>query len=617
MLHLCQPLFLLRGHVYSKYGERSMYLSKVYPRTRREDPRDATSPGTINLIRAGFVSKVTSGIWTWTSLGLRVRRKVEAIVREEMETIGAVELELPILQPRELWEQTNRWDKYTQGRTAFATTDRSGNQFLMAPTAEEVITAFAAANLTSYKDLPMTFWQMSPKFRDEMRPRQGLIRGREFLMKDAYSFSADQAGMKRAYDDMAQAYKRIFKRCGFEPFLWVEADSGAIGGSGSTEFMAVTQYGEDFLLNCPLCHYGANQEKASTVFTYEEVPLAPLEHIDTPNIRTVVELEEFINLRANQMVKTIVLVADGDKPVIVSMRGDLEISEVKLANLLGAQSVETAHASVVEEITRAPVGFAGPINLFDRERIFNGQPVPYFFDQSVEGLRNFLCGGNETDVHYVNVNTGRDFPEPEKYYDLSKVVDGQRCPRCQGTLQLSKGIELGHIFQLQQVYSEPMNAVFADKDNQPIPFWMGCYGIGVSRIVQAIMEQHYDEKGLIWPIDLAPFKMVVIPANKRLIEDASGVYRELNRQFPNEVMLDDLGRSFGASMTDAELIGYPFQLIVGRSWDEQKLEVKIRDQRKLPDRSNANVTARQRAELMTVEEFTSYMRMSYNNGQKR
>ncbi|OIO18881.1 MAG: proline--tRNA ligase [Candidatus Magasanikbacteria bacterium CG1_02_41_34] len=594
-----------------------MYLSKVYPRTRREDPRDATSPGTINLIRAGFVSKVTSGIWTWTSLGLRVRRKVEAIVREEMETIGAVELELPILQPRELWEQTNRWDKYTQGRTAFATTDRSGNQFLMAPTAEEVITAFAAANLTSYKDLPMTFWQMSPKFRDEMRPRQGLIRGREFLMKDAYSFSADQAGMKRAYDDMAQAYKRIFKRCGFEPFLWVEADSGAIGGSGSTEFMAVTQYGEDFLLNCPLCHYGANQEKASTVFTYEEVPLAPLEHIDTPNIRTVVELEEFINLRANQMVKTIVLVADGDKPVIVSMRGDLEISEVKLANLLGAQSVETAHASVVEEITRAPVGFAGPINLFDRERIFNGQPVPYFFDQSVEGLRNFLCGGNETDVHYVNVNTGRDFPEPEKYYDLSKVVDGQRCPRCQGTLQLSKGIELGHIFQLQQVYSEPMNAVFADKDNQPIPFWMGCYGIGVSRIVQAIMEQHYDEKGLIWPIDLAPFKMVVIPANKRLIEDASGVYRELNRQFPNEVMLDDLGRSFGASMTDAELIGYPFQLIVGRSWDEQKLEVKIRDQRKLPDRSNANVTARQRAELMTVEEFTSYMRMSYNNGQKR
>lgn len=593
-----------------------MYLSKVYPRTRREDPRDANSPGTINLIRAGFVSKVTSGIWTWTTLGLRVRRKVETIVREEMESIGAVELELPILQPRELWEQTSRWGKYTQGRTAFVTTDRAGNQFLLAPTAEEVITSFAAANLTSHKDLPMTFWQMSPKYRDEMRPRQGLIRGREFLMKDAYSFSADQAGMKQAYDDMASAYKKIFVRCGFSPFLWVEADSGAIGGSGSTEFMAVTEYGEDYLLNCPECHYGANQEKASTVFSYEEVPMAPLERIDTPNIRTVAELEKFIALRADQMVKTIVLVADGN-PVIVSMRGDLEISEVKLANLLGAQNVETAHASIVEEITRAPVGFAGPINLFNRERIFNGQEVPYFFDLSVKGLRNFLCGGNEIDVHYVNVNTGRDFPEPEQFYDLSKVVDGQHCPRCSGTLRESKGIELGHIFQLQQVYSAPMNAVFADKDGQLIPFWMGCYGIGVSRIVQAIVEQHYDEKGLIWPIDLAPFEMTVIPTNKRMIDDAKQVYDELNRHFPGEVMLDDLGRSFGASMTDAELIGYPFQLIVGRNWtEERKLEVKIRDQRKLPDRSEVNVAARQSAELMTVEEFTSYLKMSYNNGQK-
>ena len=553
-----------------------MRYSKIFPKTRREDPKDATSPGTRLLIRAGFIHKVAAGLWSWTPLGLRVRHKCEQIVREEMNRAGAVEVELPILQPKELWDETARWDKYNRAKISFLSQDHKGQQYMLAPTAEEVITEYARSYLVSHRDLPVTLWQMSPKFRDELRPRQGLVRGREFLMKDAYSFAADEAGMKAAYQQMCQAYHAIFKRSGFD-FIQVEADSGAIGGSGSAEFMAVTNFGEDTLLRCPQCGYGANQEKASASFSYADEEMASFTKIDTPNIRTVEDLETAFHIPANKMVKTIVMFADG-KPVIVSMRGDLAISEVKLANLLKANDLGTADARTVETVTGAPVGFAGPIGLYGREQSFEGHPVTYFFDRSVQGMRNFLCGANTEDVHYINVNSGRDFPEPVEYKDLSVTTAGLHCSRCQdGIFETVQGVELGHVFQLQQVYSRPMRATYKTEGGQEVPYWMGCYGIGVSRMVQAIVEQRNDEKGIIWPIQLAPFHVVIVPAGIKSLPAAEKIYQELCAHCEVDVMLDDRGERFGVTITDAELIGYPIQVIVGKRFDDDgTLEVRMR-----------------------------------------
>ncbi|PIR87375.1 MAG: proline--tRNA ligase [Candidatus Harrisonbacteria bacterium CG10_big_fil_rev_8_21_14_0_10_49_15] len=552
-----------------------MKYSQIHPKTRRNDPKDAPSPGTRLLVRGGFIEQVTGGIWITTTMGLLARRQAERIVREEMNASGATEVEMPILHPAELWRETGRWDKYLSAGIAFHLKDRKGAEFILAPTAEEPITSFARNNLTSYNDLPVTWWQMSPKFRDELRPRQGLIRGREFVMKDAYSFDVDEDGMRASYAAMRAAYQRVFQRCGFS-FIEVEADSGSIGGSGSAEFMAVTKYGEDTLIVCPTCHYGGNQEKAAAHFEYPEVPSQNLEELETPDVRTVEQLEAFTDLTAAQMVKTIVLWAD-DKPVVVSMRGDLEISEVKLANLLGAESVETADARIVEEVTGAPVGFAGPINLFGNTK------VPYYFDVSVRGMQNFLCGANRKDVHFIGVNTGRDFPAPSEFHDLSKAVQGLTCSNCKGsTFEEQRGIELGHIFQLQQGYSSAMSATFVDQAGERVPFWMGCYGIGVSRIVQATVEQHNDERGIIWPWSLAPFQVVIIPVNGTN-ETYQGVAEELYRDLTSDgfrVLLDDRDARIGAKLTDAELLGWPIQVLVGRSWDnEEALEVRQRDLR--------------------------------------
>ncbi len=550
-----------------------MKYSKIFPKTRREDPADVPSPGTRLLIRGGYILPVSGGVWVMTPLGLLARRQVERIVREEMERSGAIELELPILQPRDLWEETKRWDKYVATNTAFRLRDRKNAEFMLAPTAEELVTHFTRAAVQSHRDLPVTFWQMSPKFRDELRPRQGLIRGREFVMKDAYSFGANAEAMCQAYQNMATAYRRIFRRCGFN-LIEVEADSGSIGGSGSTEFMAVTEYGEDVLLHCPVCNYGGNQEKASAYFPpYHDEALRDLTKLPTPNIRTVAELANAFSTRADQMVKTIVLVGDG-KPVIVSMRGDLEVSEVKLANLLGVRDLTTADPETVKQVTGAPVGFAGPINLY------GSTTVPYFFDRSVEGMRNFLCGANEEDVHFVNVNPTRDFPAISRYYDLSKAVAGQQCPNCKNALQEKRGIELGHIFQLQQVYSQPMNATFTSTDGINVPFWMGCYGIGVSRAVQAIVEQRNDEKGITWPWNLAPYQVVVIPVKLEThLADAEQIYHDLTAR-GIRVILDDREARIGEKLTDAELLGWPLQILVGRTWEhERKLEVRWRDPR--------------------------------------
>ena len=517
------------------------------------------------------MEQLSSGFWIMATLGLLVRREVEKIVREEMEHAGAMEVEMPILHPAELWEETGRWKKYLEASVAFHLEDRKGARFILAPTAEEPMTSFARNNLTTYRDLPVTLWQMSPKFRDELRPRQGLIRGREFVMKDAYSFDADEEGMRRSYRAMRDAYHEVFHRCDFN-YIEVEADSGVIGGSGSAEFMAVTEYGEDTLLVCPHCHYGGNQEKAGAFFHYLDESMRELTRLPTPDVKTVEQLEEFTGLHADQMVKTIVLAADG-KPVVVSMRGDLEISEVKLANLLGAHEVVTTDTATVEAVTKAPVGFAGPINLYGQTE------VPYYFDSSVQGMRNFLCGANEKDIHFINVNAGRDFPEIGIFHDLSKAVSGLTCQKCkQGKFEEKRGIELGHIFQLQQSYSKPMNATFVAADNSHIPFWMGCYGIGVSRIIQAIVEQHNDERGIVWPWTMAPFQVVVIPVMpEKHITVAKKVYTDL-KEAGFRVLLDDRDARIGEKLTDAELLGWPVQVLIGRAWENaKKLEVRLRD----------------------------------------
>jgi len=583
-----------------------MNYSKLFPKTRREDPKDGSSPATKLLVRAGFIDQISRGIWTMATLGLKVRRNIERIVREEMEKAGAIELELPILQPRELWDETKRWDKYMHAQIAFHLRDRKNVDYILAPTAEEVITDFARKNVRTVYDLPITLWQMSPKFRDELRPRQGIIRGREFVMKDAYSFDSTKEGMLDSYEKMDAAYNAVFTRCGFN-FIKVEADSGSIGGSGSAEFMAVTQFGEDTLLYCTQCGYGGNQEKAKAFFQpYINRGRDALQLLETPNVKTVEQLEVFTKIPASKMVKTIVLIAD-EKPVIVSMRGDLEISEVKLAGLLSATSVETAPFDVVERVTNAPVGFAGPINLYGKT------DVPYFFDYSVEGLQNFLCGANKQDVHYIGVNSGRDFPEITEYKDLSKAIAGQHCSNCQeGVFEEKHGIELGHIFQLQQVYSRPMKATFKDNSNEAIPYWMGCYGIGVSRIIQAIVEQNYDDRGIIWPFALAPFKVIVIPVkpeNDRTARDAYNTIREAGI----DTVLDDRDVRIGEKLTDAELQGWPIQVVVGRSWEsEQKVEVRWRDTRSY-DHALFSVTKNSLpSALLTSEEFITLIKKLQN-----
>jgi len=555
----------------------NMHYSKVFPKTRRDNPKENNSPGTNLLIRCGLAEQLAAGLWLNTPLGLMVRRKVETIVREEMNRAEAIEVEIPLLHPKELWDETGRFDKYKAANISFTTQDRKGAKYILAPTAEEAITNFARKNLLSYRDLPVNFWQMGPKFRDELRPRQGLIRGREFLMKDAYSFDVDSDGMVKSFKIMEATYKRIFERLNFN-YIQVEADSGTIGGSGSSEFMAITECGEDTLLYCPDCHYGGNQEKAIAYFYESSESLNPLTKIATPDIKTVEELEKFTSIPAKQMVKTIILEADGN-PVIVSMRGDLEISEFKLAKLLKAENVETADQEIVKKVTGAPVGFAGPINLFGKT------DVPYFFDISVKHVKNFLCGANSQDIHFINVNSGRDFPEPKEYHDLSKAVEGSYCSNCKkGMLKVMRGVELGHIFQLQQSYSQPMKATFSDKEGNVVPFWMGCYGIGVSRIVQTIIEQFNDERGIIWPLTLAPFKVVVIPVNfDEHLEVAEDIYKQL-LDSGIEVIIDDRDARIGEKLTTAELLGWPVQILIGRSWDkDKKLEVRWRDPKKFDE----------------------------------
>lgn len=517
--------------------------------------------------------KIAAGIYTYSPLMWRVLGKFSQIVREELNRAGAQEVMLPIAQPKELWESSGRWDRYVTDGIMFTLKDRKGGELCLGPTHEEVMTAYVDTAVSSYKQLPVNLYQIQDKFRDEIRPRFGLMRGREFIMMDAYSFDVDSASLDVAYQKMREAYCAIFDRCGLE-YTVVQADAGAIGGSGSEEFMVLAETGEDAVLFCNECKYSANVEKASSRLPEAAAggdPL-PLEKHATPEVRTVAQLEEFFSLPAGRMAKTLLYqatYADREEVVAVMMRGDVDLNEVKLCNAVDALTVKLADDATVQKVTGAEVGFAGPVGL--------SEDVKLLADFSVKSATNLVTGCNESGSHCLNVNPGRDSRAPE-YHDLRLARGGEGCPECDSVLKEARGIEVGHIFKLGTKYSEEMGAKFMSQNGKPAPFVMGCYGIGVSRTPASAVEQNFDDKGIVWPIPLAPFEVVVAMLDPRKEEQralAEKLYAEL-QELGLDVCLDDRQMSAGAKFKDLELLGFPLQVFVGRKASEGVVEFLVR-----------------------------------------
>lgn len=551
-----------------------MRFSELFFKSYRDDPADAEIASHKLLVRSGYLVKTGSGIYTFTPLMYRVLSKVMAIVSEEMDRAGAQQMLMPILQPLELWDESGRLDDYMKAGILFHLTDRKGGRYALGPTHEEIVTDLVRRTISSYKELPVILYQQQMKFRDEIRPRFGLMRGREFMMKDAYSFDVDEKGLDVSYEKMSQAYHRIFERIELK-YVVVDADSGSIGGSGSQEFMVVADAGEDELLLCEELGYGANVEKADSVISPapDGGPPQPLRKESTPGVTTVAQLCEFFEMTADQMMKTVLYTAtfrDEETVVAVLMRGDRDVNEIKLTNHLEAIAVELLDDETVRRVTGAAPGFAGPVGLPEEVRVLA--------DCSVDGLSNFLCGANETDFHCLDVNFERDLPMPETA-DLRQARHGDGCtldPKKE--LRSVRGIEVGHIFKLGEKYSVAMDATFLGEDGKPHPIVMGCYGIGGSRIAQAAVEQNHDEDGIVWPWPIAPYHVTVTVAGKK-DEDARIAAEELYSSLGDggfEVLLDDRNLGLGARLKDAEIMGIPFRVLFGRGFKEGKVEIKCR-----------------------------------------
>jgi len=537
--------------------------------TLKDAPAEAELVSHKLLVRAGFVRKLSAGIYSFLPLGWRTLRKVEAIIRAEMDAAGAQEVLLPLTHPAEIWQQSGRWYQY--GAELLRFKDRKGGDFCLAPTHEEAITTLVRDNVRSYRELPMNLYQIQFKFRDEPRPRGGLLRCREFIMKDAYSFDADAAGARRSYQAMYAAYTRMFTRMGFR-FRVVQADTGNIGGDLSHEFQALADTGEDSMLACTACDWAANVEKADVPKAPDATPPTPAEalaKVHTPNVRTVDEVAAFLKVDATRVVKTLLLNADG-KPVAAMVRGDHDLNLVKLNKLVGAKELDLAEAAMVEAVTHAPVGFAGPVGL--------GDNVPVYVDQWVASMSDFVIGANVGDHHYVHAALGRDF-RATAVADLRVATTADPCPSCGAALKEYRGIELGHIFYLSTKYSKPMQANFLDADGKTIPIEMGCYGIGVSRILPSIIEQSSDERGIIWPIAIAPFEVVVMGLQSdvpEVVAAADALYEGLKAR-GLDVLYDDRDERAGVKFADNDLIGVPFQVVVGKKGlAEGKIELKRR-----------------------------------------
>ena len=536
--------------------------------TVKEIPKEAEVISHKLMLRAGFIRKLSSGIYTWLPLGLRSLRKVEQIIREEMNKKGAQEILMPLVQPKELWVESTRWEKY--GKELLRFVDRNNRELCLAPTHEEVVTDLVRREVRSYKELPLTLYQIQTKFRDEIRPRFGVMRGREFSMKDAYSFDVDEAGAEASYKEMYDAYVNIFKRCGFR-FGVVEADSGQIGGSFSHEFMVLADTGEDVIVSCDTCGYAANLERAEIGIIEESVTGKKGLHkrVPTPGQRKIEEVAAFLGIPAGKLLKT--MIYNTDKGIIgVLVQGGREINETKLKNLLNLDFVELASESVIEETTGGPLGFSGPIGL----------SIPLYADRDVMYMEDFVVGGNERDVHIVGVHID-DFAVKD-FCDVKVAVAGDKCPRCEGRLSTTRGIEVGHIFKLGLKYSAAMNAAFLDKEGKEQLMVMGCYGIGVSRIVAAAIEQGNDENGMVLPAAIAPFEVTVLPVNTthaESLEVAHIVYKGL-LDHGIDVLLDDRDERPGVKFKDCDLMGIPLRVTIGeRSLKEGLVEIKLRGEK--------------------------------------
>ena len=549
-----------------------MKMSKLFVQTLREFPSDAEVVSHKLLARAGYIKKLTSGVYSYMPLMWRVLKKIENITREEMDRAGAQELLMPFVQPRELWDESGRWEVY--GRELMRLRDRHDREMCLGPTHEEIITSVARDVLKSYKNLPVNLYHIQLKFRDEVRPRYGLMRSREFIMKDAYSFDLNEEGLDKEYKNMAQAYTKIFERCGLETKA-VQSDSGAIGGSVSHEFMVITDTdaGENDVFYCDKCDYAANSNHAESKL--EEVvtdgKFEKTEIVDTPNTTTIEALADYLKIPSTVILKTLVYIAD-KKPVLALIRADKAVEETKLMNAVGAIDIRIATAAEIDELLtgkgfNAAKGFIGP----------NGMDgIPVIADETVKDMKNFVVGINQADKHLVGANLS-DI-RIDKYCDIRLVEAGEFCPQCGAPLKVTKGIEVGNIFKLGTKYSKPMNAVYTDVDGKTKPYVMGCYGIGITRTAAAAVEKHHDEHGIKWPLAIAPYHVVVVPVNVKdelQVETAQKIYNKL-LDANVEVVLDDREERAGVKFKDADLIGFPYRITVGKTIQEGNVEFKTR-----------------------------------------
>ena len=545
-----------------------MKQSLTFIPTLREVPSDAEVKSHQVLLRAGFIRQNASGIYSYLPLARKVLFKIEQVIREELEAINAQELLMPAMQSAELWQESGRWEKYGPELMRFK--DRHNRDFALGPTHEEVITTLVRDEIKSYKKLPLTLYQIQTKFRDEKRPRFGLLRGREFIMKDAYSFHASRESLDATYEDMYRAYSNIFTRLGLN-FRAVIADAGSIGGKGTHEFMVLSDIGEDTIAYSDSSDYAANIEMAEVVVDYKlsEEEMLELEKVATPDVKTIEEVSKFLNVPASNCIKSLVFKIDGEL-VVVLARGDHEINDIKLKNALEADSVELAEEAEIKELLGCTVGSIGPVKLPINVKVIA--------DNAIKSIRNGVAGANEDGFHYMNVNPERDFAI-NTYVDIRFIQVGDPSPDGQGVIKFAEGIEVGHIFKLGTTYSEKMNALYLDEQGKTQPFIMGCYGIGVSRILAAVAEQFQDEKGFIWPKQLAPYDVHLVPVNTKdeaQVQLADELYGLL-KSYRYDVLYDDRAERAGVKFADADLIGLPVRVTVGKKAAEGLVEVKFRE----------------------------------------
>ena len=547
-----------------------MRYSQYLLPTLKEIPSEADVPSHQLMFRAGMIRKLASGIYSYLPLGLRAIQKVESIIREEMNRAGAIEVLLPFVQPAEIWQESHRWEEYGKELVRFR--DRHNRDYCLGPTHEEVITDIARREIRSYRQMPINLYQIQTKFRDEIRPRFGVMRAREFIMKDAYSFDVDEKGADESYQKMVGAYTRIFRRCGLK-FKMVEAESGVIGGTFSHEFMVLAETGEETIVSCTHCSYAANIEKAefkrpeASGRILDKELLKPLQKVLTPDRRTVEEVTQFLQVSPKDLIKT--LIFDTDKGCIAALvRGDHEISEKKLKAVLGTENLQLAGEETVEELTHAPKGFAGPIGL----------SIPMIADMDIQKMVNFVTGANEKDAHLIHVNFMRDF-KVDQFVDIRKFFPGDRCPLCGKETRIDKGIEVGHTFKLGTKYSKAMGATYLDDQGKEKEIVMGCYGIGLGRTVAAAIEQSYDQNGIIFPMPITPFQVLILPVNMKidlLRETAEKLYQNLLEE-GMEVLYDDREETPGVKFKDADLIGIPLRVTLGeKNLKKGLVEVKKR-----------------------------------------